>query len=169
MSISFPLLAQCRSLHVNNDKKYMYLHVYFLDTLLQKSQFKKTWEAEIIHYTELLGMHYFLTKIVVLWSIILISPKELQIYVHVCTFWYEWYIALVQLYILISELYRVWWSTSVGLYQTLYLTVGSRCQVLHSNTLQSSFSAVVGSVILFLSDSGVLGDLALVPYGGFVP
>lgn len=61
-------------------KKYMYLHVYFLDTLLQKSQFKKTWEAEIIHYTELLGMHYFLTKIVVLWSIILISPKELQIY-----------------------------------------------------------------------------------------
>lgn len=52
----------------------------FLDTLLKKSQFKKTWEAEIIHYTELLGMHYFLTKIVVLWSIILISPKELQIY-----------------------------------------------------------------------------------------
>lgn len=40
----------------------MYLHVYFLDTLLQKSQFKKTWEAEIIHYTELLGMHYFLNK-----------------------------------------------------------------------------------------------------------
>lgn len=84
-----------------------------------------------------------------------------------CTFWYEWYIVLLQLYILITEQYRVWWSTSVSLYQTLYgIVPDSRLQVPsitfeHSPVLLQRCGWVSDSLPLRLRSSRWLGTCAI--------